>query len=582
MTQRQTGAISTYSVEKITPLTVPYVKNAIFARGTVKTVCPPAKIGALASGDGGAGSVVRAKCSFAGIDVFRVGRSLYAKNASDTVSRIQQNFFASGTNTVIFHDNGTFYMTDGSRILTVTDSLATGTANPYIPTVLKFNSATDTTGTEYEKPNALSDNVKFHYSLSEPTTIIYLPSSVKLASVVEVKYDNGSTYGGTCTLVTQAGTTTLGFSSEINGNFSVTLRLGTSTDDGVLSLSSFSAVRNALYSATHLAVLYPGFGGMKMTLMLAVGQSVCALGVKEGLYVSPDSQIVSPIGQTPSAMLNYSDGALVFTPSSVIFARASGGGSDAVIEMKTIKRDVGCDMPGSAVGFDDRIFFANTEGGIYYIDKFGLTDRDGSCRVSSLIDGELLANTRSALEGAVAIADGTSYYLSVGGVVYVWRYADGKPSSPDESEEKKLGYSFSRLTSVDAGDFIGTRGGKVYMIAKSNGYVYRFDENASPAATANVATEIETNADCLGTPHEKVMTSLVVSAELSQNATVRVYYDGVEAKSTYTLTKPSIGGVCSFIVRAERHKFRALKIRITATRPITLGGFEISFAKTGF
>lgn len=576
------GATKTYDVGKITPEAIRSAKNAVFRRGTLKTACPPSKIGELNLSDAGAGSVIKAKCSASGVDVFRVGRALYAKNAADVVSRVANNYFYTNSNTVMFHDSGAFIMTDNSRLLRVTDALVTTAASPYVPTVLKFTSATSMIGTECEEPNALSDSIGFEYSLSEATSVIYLPRDVKYASVASVKYKNGSSYSGTCNLVTNISGMTLGFTPAISGDFVVTLRLGSSTDEGVLSLNSFSSVRSALYSATAISVLNSGIAGMSKTLLLAAGQTLYALGMKDGLYVTTDAIISASVGEPVTAMVNYTDGALVFTPSCVKYAHIEGSGlSDSVIDQKVVKRDLGCDMPMSVVGCDDKIFFANSECGVYYIDKFGLTERDGSCHVSTLVDDELLSNTKSALRGAVAAASGTSYYLSVGGTVYAWNYAAAHPSSPDVSEEKKYGYVFTRLDTVDAGDFIGARGEKIYMIEKATGYVYSFDENASPASTASVVTEIVTYPFDLGTAHEKVMTRLVVSATVADSATVRIYYDGVEAKSSYTLTKPSFDGVCSFVIKPERHKFRNVQLKITSARPLTLDGVEATFSKTG-
>lgn len=570
-----------FAAARFDPSVTEKTKNAVLRRGGLETVKPLAKIGALSSGDPGSGSVIKAKCSESGVDVFRVGRSLYAKSAADAVSRVQQNCFAASSETVMFHDAGAFYMTDGNRLIKLSDALVYGTPSPYIPTVLAFTSATSGTGTEVEEPNALSDCVKFHYSLSEATTIIYLPTSVKLAAVVSVTFDSGSPYSGTCVLSTQGGTSTLGFSSEIDGEFSVTLRLGTSTNANVLSLSTFSAVRSALYSAKMIAVLTPGIKGMKKTLLISSGNTLFALGMRDGLYVSTSAMISSSLDETAVAMLNYSDGALIFSPSQIIYAAVSGELGSASIELKTVKRDFGCDMAGSAVGFDDKIFFANSAGGIYYMDKFGLTERDGSCHVSALIDGELLSNTASALSSAVACANGEAYFLSVGGTVYIWHYRDGHPTSPDEPEEKSYAYIFSRVDLVNAGDFIGVSGSKVYMIAKTTGYIYRFDIGASAASTDTVATETETRSLDLGTPHEKVMAEFVLSAHISGSTVLKFYFDGVAAKSTYTLLSSAVGDVCSYVVRPERHKFRSVKVKITSSKPLTLEGFEATFFKTG-
>lgn len=578
----RSGATKTYTIDKITPKAISRSENALFRCGALETAAPPTKIGALASSDAGEGSVVRAKCSSSGVDVFRVGRSIYAKNASDVVSRLASNFFYANTNTVMFHDDGAFIMTDGSRLLRVTDALATGTAQPYVPIILKFESATSMAGVDYEKPNVLSDNIGFEYSLSEETSLIYFPRNIKYASLVSVKYKNGTSYSGTCRLVTSVGTTTLSFNPAISGNFIVTLKLGTSTETGVMSLNSFSNVRNVLYSATSISVLAPFISGTGKTLMLSSGDTLFAIEVRDGLYVTPDAMISSSVGDQVTAMVNYTSGVLVFTPSCVIYAQIEGSGtSDPVIVQNIIKRDVGCDMPMSVVGCDNKIFFANSESGIYYIDKFGLTERDGSCHVSTIIDGELLSNTKSALQGAVAFANGKSYYLSVGGTVYIWNYVEKHPPTPDVSDEKKLEYVFARITTVDTGDFIGKRGDKIYLVEKTTGYVYSFDEDASPDQTASSETEIETCPLDLGSVHEKVMTRLVISAIVAQSATVKIYYDGAEAKSSYTMNAPSYDGVCSFVIRPERHKFRNVKLKITSDNPICLRGVEATFSKTG-
>ena len=134
---------------------------------------------------------------------------------------------------------------------------------------------------------------------------------------------------------------------------------------------------------------------------------------------------------------------------------------------------------------------------------------------------------------------------------------------------------------VNAGDFIGVSGSKVYMIAKTTGYIYRFDIGASAASTDTVATETETRSLDLGTPHEKVMAEFVLSAHISGSTVLKFYFDGVAAKSTYTLLSSAVGDVCSYVVRPERHKFRSVKVKITSSKPLTLEGFEATFFKTG-
>jgi hypothetical protein len=100
-------------------------------------------------------------------------------------------------------------------------------------------------------------------------------------------------------------------------------------------------------------------------------------------------------------------------------------------------------MPGSAVCADDKIIYANSRAGVFYINRFGFSEKDMSRHVSANIEeGEngFFACDSDDLREAQALICGGKYLLRIGEVFYIWDFAHAVPSSSTEkeSEERKL------------------------------------------------------------------------------------------------------------------------------------------------
>ena len=554
--------------------------NMTVGDGGLVTVKEPSKIGSVSENLTGLTNVVKARCSEAGIDLMRIGTSLYAKKANGTFATVASGCF-TGTKTVIFRLDNAFYATDGDTLHKVTDALVHSVVSPTVPKVFKGIAADTSTAEINEMPNVLTDYVDVQYSVSTRTDSFYVPHSVAVGELISVTQSGGTVYGGTTTFThtTANARAHVVLGTTISGTITMRFKLSSSAIEGSLSLADFTAARTALFKSDVVVNHAPETSDYETVLGLCgFDKYYYMLGISDPKYITADSVCSCRLGGKATAAANYSDGTLVFTENEVIYLQADGSGvmsENVSFSRRVLKRDFGCDMPHSVAEFDGAIIFGHSKNGIYFFDKFGYTDRDGSCLISAPIDGLFDASNSSALKAASAISTKDAYYISVGDTVYVWNCASALPSGTHETEKKREKYVWTTLDVVDASDFTGVSGGDVYYVERTSGDVYVFDSRAH-GTDEEIYSEFVSRPLDLSSPDEKLLADVIVSAKLADDAEVRVYYDGVASKSAYVVEASSLDdAVCSFILRPERHKFRSVAVKIASEAPMTIK--EISF-----
>ena len=559
--------------------------NMAVGDGGLVTVKPPSSIGRVSENLTGQTNVVKARCSEAGVDLMRIGASLYAKKANGTFVTVAANCF-TGTKTVIFHLDNAFYATDGDTLHKVTDALVHSVVTPTVPKVFKGIAADTSEADINEMPNVLTDYVDVQYSVSSRTDNFYVPHAVAVGELISVTQSGGSAYGGTTTFThtTANARAHVVLGTTISGTVTMRFKLSSSVIEGSLSLADFTAARTALFKS-NVAVRYaPEMNGYETVLGLCgYDKYYYLLGVSDPKYITADSVCSYRLGGKATAAANYSDGVLVFTENEIIYLKTDGDGvmsEDVSFSRRTLKRDFGCDMPQSVAELDGAVIFGHSENGVYFFDKFGYADRDGSCLVSAQIDKLLDATSSGDLKGAAAISTKDAYYISVGDTVYVWNYASGLPSGAHETEKEREKYVWTTLDVVNASDFIGARGGNVYYVERTSGDVCVFDSRAR-GTDEEIYSEFLSRPLDLSSPDEKISADIVVSAKLADDAEVRLYYDGVASKSSYIVEASSLDdAVCSFILRPERHKFRSVAVKISSEAPMTIKEISFDYFKT--
>lgn len=578
-----------YSVSDFDGAVTSSAVNLVRNGGALITPKPPEQVGQATIS--AYERTVLARCSNGSVELMKVGTSLYARTATGTIVCVANDVLTL-SNGIIFRFDGNFYVTDQSgalcRVFKVTDNLVFSEVTPTVPLIYnelgQGAGGTDTMDTFEEEPNAISDYVDVVYALGKTAVSSFtVPTSIKADSVYSITLSNGRTYTGTCTIGVSSGRQVVSLSSGISNNVRVRYKLSNVAAEGKLTLQTFSILRHALFNADFVTEYFTEGDEYEAVLGTVGGEKrFYIVGISNILNIPMDAVKYFKIDEVPKSMIKYSDGVLVFTQNRVLFIKVTGSGnvSSFDAEVSVIKRDFGCDMPFTVAGFDDHIVFANSQNGVFYINKFGYNEKDGSCLVSDPIYSDMFSHTAAELRSATAICTKDSYYISVGDSVYVWRYADRLPSSPTESADLRKRYVWSRLDMLDTEDFLCFSGGNVYMIERTSANVYLYHSSQYGGDGDEIASDLELRGLDLGDNGEKVLTGLRIEMRQFGDVEVRICYDGVYSSAVYTVEKSDFDMVNSVDIRPERHKFKTVGLEISSGDPVEITQIDFFWRNT--
>lgn len=543
--------------------------------GHMRSVEKKSDIGAISEKYSGE-AMIKAKCESDGITIMRINDSLYAKSGSAVMKRISSGCFSS-EKTVIFYFNGDFYATNGGALLKITKSYKVTTVEPYIPTVYNGINPSGTQYVAYESPNVICDYAYLEYTSSSSFSTIYFPSVIEVASVELIKNKKTGSKITSYTTPTLLGDLYISFNSTISaGTYTIKVKLGENTNESVTSLSMFEAARSALFESSLICELdvstdkHGSFYGMCND-----SERFYVFNANDMAYITRDAIWYQPIDIKPTAMAEYSGGELVFSENKIVFVKTTisdGGDAPYVNISKTIiKRDFGCDMPWSAVAFDNKIIFGNSKNGIYYINKFGLSERDGSCLISLPIAEMFNGHSVSDLRAARAVCTANAYYISIGGTLMAFSFESGLPTGTSESYEKKMRYSWAERGDVSSCEFISVIGDEIYLLEHSD-----VTERMINAENGDLPSVIKSRALDLGTSEEKVMSHLNIVGGFSGDVTIRLAFDGKMADTIFKIT-PQDKDVRRYRCAVPRERFCFTEIWISCASSAVINEVEAEY-----
>lgn len=297
------------------------------------------------------------------------------------------------------------------------------------------------------------------------------------------------------------------------------------------------------------------------------------------MYAPRASLLLAHNTERITSVLRYSDGFLVFSPHYIrkmTLAQGEDGGFSCTLE--NFKYGIGCDIPGSAVCADDKIIYANSRAGVFYINRFGLTEKDMSRHVSANIEtGEngLLACPEAELAAAEAVFCGGKYFLRVGDFFYVWDIAHAVPSASTErsAEESKLRwYIYSGLP---CGKLLGADEEHIYFLAEDS-MLARLPHRTDAASSAE--SYFRSREYALDTFGAGTVIKLSLSLCARSACTVRLYFDGEEGSSKYTL-RPEAEQSTLCIVRPEARRCRRFAFSVHSFGGMRLDGAKVEWLK---
>lgn len=287
-------------------------------------------------------------------------------------------------------------------------------------------------------------------------------------------------------------------------------------------------IRAAFYGGT---LIDEGEDGSSRKLIGFYQDKVYLFSMTGAHRAEPDVQSVSA-GDIITALISAGESRFVFTEKSIKKVIISDEGKLSVVP---VKNGFGCDVPGSAVAFGDSVYFANTYGGVYFMDKDGETSLDVCRRVSAAVSDEFSAMILSGKETASVCSDG-KYFLFAGDEALVWDEYEKRPSAVlSAPDERKL--VWYRIKLADFGGIVGSGGGKIYYTSGGKIKSFSFLPGNGEGSFESEALYPD------GIFAEKKICGIRISARLGEKATLSFCLDGEKQPDEYTLCSGGKVGV---------------------------------------
>lgn len=496
---------------------------------------------------------VRFSCCLDGIWLFRKGNTLYAmRDGSLSVVGTAGQF--TSEKTTAYPYAGGFYIVDGDMLYFLDREWNLTPVEPYIPTCYTDVSADGSVKTESEKPNLFCQYIEIVLAAEGSSTrkippeIAFDPSYIRIWDLAgaelgdpDFNFENGEIL----------------FFGVYSKQFRVRLKLAASDDPEKLSDTSLGILRDAVACPEKMYPLRSFAGGGFLTYGGENGMWISLLmpdPVNGFRYLTEDNIIRMNYGETITSIAEYSDGYLVFSAGTVKNMTVSTGeGETPVFEFRQFKNDFGSDMPGSVCGFDDKILFANSEGGVFYINKFGIEERDVSRHISAGIEKGVhgfFSHTAEEYAAASAVCAFGKYMLTVGDITYIWDYTAKLPASTQSHEdERKMVWTL--CDSIKPSSYLVQRMRKLYYVDRTTDEIWYLSGWTSDSDA--VHPRVSTAESDFGFGAEKTILGLSVRYRSSDTVTLKLSFDGVLSPYEYHL--PAAGAFCTVWLRTHSHRF---------------------------
>ncbi len=411
------------------------------------------------------------------------------------------------------------YFADGDRILRFSEF---GSDEIYAEPTQYTNCTYNGSSYKAGKKNPLSVYADVTFGISSELT-----RSIPYA--IGHRTDFCEIYDGSGNLVPSSAYTT----EKHNGALEVTLKEATSSKLTVrVRISDAEAeenfgVRSAFFGG---ALFDEGEGGSGKKLMGTYADKIYVITLTD-VGIADENVLSVSAGDAVTALVSSGEERFVFTEKSIKRVGFDG----ASLSVTPVKNGFGCDIPGSAVCFSEGVYFANTYGGVYYIDKDRESSVDVCRRVSAPVHDEFFAMVSSGKEMSGICCDG-KYYLFAGDDVLIWDAYEKRPSTVlSAPEERKLVWYRAKVDGFEGA--VCAVGDRIYYLCTGGIKHFGF-----ASGSGDGIFETETLYPD-GMFVEKRISKVCISARLGKSAVLRIKLDGEMQADTYTLCageKPTV------------------------------------------
>ncbi|MBQ9746815.1 MAG: hypothetical protein IJW21_08345 [Clostridia bacterium] len=515
-----------------------------------------------------------------GVYAFKKGSCFYTGKAGGEYFLESSALPAEGRCALFRRGGGFTVICENGQTLTTDDEvpcLGAVESEVYVPLHYRlYDSGGETENTKQEELNMFSEYFFVQMLPGTGNTCIlpeelavdgdfceaYGPSDMSLLPEGSVTLSAGEEGGGTLT--------------ENSTHYGIIVKLRLRGESGVGA--EIAKCRELLFAPAGSEIFPAKDGGHGVILYGGAEEKLFAAAALTGeMYAPREKLLLAQNTEKITSVLRYSENFLVFSPHYIrkmILSESEEGIFSCTME--NFKYDMGCDIPGSAVCADDKIIYANSRAGVFYINRFGFTEKDMSRHVSANIEtGEngLLVCPEAELEAAEAAVCGGKYFLRVGDFFYVWDFAHAVPSASTAKAEEERKLRWFMYSGLPCRKILGADGEMLYFLTEEH-----------ELAGVSSATSLSSSAESYFRSREYALApfsaatvwKLSLSLAAKENCTVRLYFDGEEGSTKYTLT-PEAEQSTLCIVRPEARKCRRFAFSVHSFGGMRLDGTQVEW-----
>ncbi len=524
---------------------------------------------------GGASSQILADCFYNGSYVFKKGNSLYVHNiAANTTRSIVSSL--TGTDWHIAHiaDGFVAYSESGAFYNISDDGMRVVGNEIHIPIIYNVTSGSTPNGTRREPINMLTE---YFYLYLSGNSEFEIPKELYVDDFIEA-YNSSSgerVYDDTSISPHIDGGATI---TTYNARFGLNVKLRFKRDaTGAFSTyDDIQLTRKLLFSPLCRERMLSAVAGAEIIVACAENDNRIGIVRADGaLYIKPDDIRFIKENENVTGIIRYDSNFLVFSEHYIKKMILGESESAFSAEFEMLSYDIGCDVPHSIVCTDDRIIYLHSTCGVFYINRFGISEKDMSRKVSINIEkgaNGLFACGASELENAFATVCDSKYFLHIGERFYVWdfRYSVPRSSVEREAEEREMKwYIFSDMGCRRVFDN-GLHG----FYFEGDGGSIMYYENGASGADA-VSARFRSREHTFSYFGKTLPLRLMLLVNVKTSCKIRFYFDGEVSAGEYEIFET--GGFTVYAVRPEKRECGRFSFEISGEDGFALAGYKIEY-----
>lgn len=516
---------------------------------------------------GFAEGVISAHKAADGVLLFRKGRTLYAYREGH-FSVVGEKGMLSSDFGEIYDDGTFFYVMDGETIFAVSRDLSVLQTEQKVPVCFQDLSRSGAYFTEIAPQNPFCRYIDVILS-DEASNEQRFPSTWAVDPTYARAWhpDGREVYPG----YLMRREDRVIFDGDDAAGCRLRLRLLDSEDENIYSFSKTAKFRDILNQPDSVNRI--SFSAGETVFLLSKDKMLYGLFLSdEGFSDCSEKRFFSfDCRESITGIIGYDEGYLVFFENAVKKLTLEHKAESILFSLSPFQSDFGSDMRGSICCFDDKTVFASSKGGIYCIDRFGISEKLRCRKISANIENGtkgFFSHTEDEYRSAVSACAFGKYFLTVGDVTYIWDYRAKLPSSTQShADEAEMVWMMGDWKAMR---YLCALSGRLYYAERDTDHLCYMERERGKRPFRLTTSELD-----FGGLKEKILVKLAIDYRCHAEATISLCFDGSADGICYQL--PISDDMRRFSIRTYAKHFRTLRLILEGEGDFALDALRFEY-----